>query len=169
MTYDAILQMKKMLGNLDKWLDSAAAHAQKKPFDPNVLLSCRLAPDQFSFVRQIQSACDTAKFAAARLTGKEAPKHPDDEATIDALHARVRSVITWLDGLTAKDFEGAETRVITNPRWEGKVMSGADYFREHSMPNFYFHLVHTYAILRHNGVELGKRDYLGPLTMKAAS
>jgi hypothetical protein len=169
MTYDAILQMKKMLGNLDKWLDSAAAYAQKKPFDANVLLSCRLAPDQFPFVRQVQSACDTAKFAAARLSGKEAPKHPDDETTIDALHARVRSVIAWLDGFTAKDFEGAETRTITNPRWEGKVMSGADYFREHSTPNFYFHVTHAYAILRHNGVDLGKRDYLGPLSLRPAS
>jgi hypothetical protein len=165
MIYETVLQMKKMLLHLDKWLDAASAHAQKKPFDANNLLGARLAPDQFSFVRQVQAAADTVKFAAARLSGKEPPKHEDNEQTVDALHARLRSTLEWLDGLSAKDFEGAETRTITNPRWEGKVMRGAEYFREHSVPNFYFHLVHAYAILRHNGVDIGKRDYLGPLTM----
>jgi len=167
MIYQSIKQMKKMLGQLDTWLDKTTEYAKKKSFDANTLLAYRLAPDQFAFVRQVQSSCDTAKLAAARLTGKEAPKHADDEQTIDALHARVRSVITWLDGFTAKDFEGAEKRVVTNPRWEGKVMSGEDYFQEHAVPNFYFHLVHTFAILRHNGVEIGKLDYLGKLSLKS--
>ena len=168
MIYDAILQMKKMLGQLDKWLEAATAFSQKKSFDPNTLLGARLAPDQFPLVRQVQSTCDTAKFAAARLSGKEPPKHEDNEATIEALHARIHAVIAWLDGFAAKDFEGAETRVVTNPRWEGKVMHGADYFNEHSVPNFYFHLVHTYAILRHNGVDVGKRDYLGTMSLRSA-
>jgi hypothetical protein len=159
-------QMKKQLGQLDKWLDSAAAFAQKKSFDPNLFLGFRLAPDQFAFARQVQSACDTLKLAAARLSGKEAPVHPDTEQTLDELHARVRSVIAYLDGFSAKDFEGAATRVITQPRWEGKVMTGADYFLEHALPNFYFHLTHSFAILRHNGVEIGKRDYLGALTQR---
>jgi uncharacterized protein len=167
MIYDSIRQMKRMLTNTEKWLDAATAFAQKKSFDPNVFLTFRLAPDQFAFVRQVQSSCDTAKFAAARLTGKEPPKHADDEQTIDALKARIRSTVSWLEGITAKDFEGAETRVITNPRWEGKVMSGADYFHEHAIPNFYFHVTHTFAILRHNGVDIGKKDYLGALTMKS--
>jgi hypothetical protein len=167
MYFETIQQMKKMLGQLDKWLDAAAAFAQKKSFDPNVFVGLRLAPDQFPFARQVQSACDTVKLAAARLAGKAPPAHPDTEQTLDELHARVRSVIAYLDGFTAKDFEGAATRVITQPRWEGKVMTGADYFMEHAVPNFFFHLTHAYAILRHNGVEVGKRDYLGALSLRA--
>lgn len=101
-----------------------------------------------------------------RLTGKDAPAHPDTEKTVDELHARVRAVLGWLDTVTEADFTGAATRVITHPRWEGKSMTGADYFREHGLPNFYFHVTHTYALLRHHGVALGKRDYLGPLTLR---
>jgi hypothetical protein len=167
MLYQSIRQMNKLLGQLDTWLVKTTEYAQKKSFDANTLLVFRLAPDQFPFVRQVQSSCDHAKFAAARLTGKEAPKHADDEQTIEALHARIRSVRTWLDGFNAADFEGAEKRVITYPRWEGKVMSGDDYFREHAQPNFFFHFTHAFAILRHNGVDIGKKDYLGPLSLRA--
>lgn len=166
MFYETVVEMKKLLGQMDKWLEAAEAHAQAKKFDSKVYMTLRLAPDQFAFARQVQTACDTAKLVAARLTGKEAPAHPDAEQTIDELHARVRSVITYLDGFTAQDFQGAATRVITQPRWEGKIMSGADYFMEHGVPNFFFHLTHSYAILRHNGVSLGKRDYLGPLSQR---
>jgi hypothetical protein len=167
MYFEAFGQMKKMLGQLDKWLDAAAALAKEKSFDSNVFLDLRLAPDQFAFVRQVQVACDTAKHAASRLTGKEAPNHPDTEKTLDELHARVRSAIAYLDGFKAADFAGAATRVVTQPRWEGKTMTGADYFLEHALPNFFFHTTHAFAILRHNGVNLGKRDYLGALTQKA--
>jgi hypothetical protein len=160
-------QMKKQLGQLDKWLDAAAANAKTRSFDPNVFLTLRLAPDQFAFARQVQTACDTAKLAASRLGGKEAPSHPDTEQTLDELHTRVRSVIAYLETFSAKDFEGAATRVVTQPRWEGKVMSGHDYFVEHAVPNFYFHLAHSYAILRENGVDIGKRDYLGTLSLRA--
>jgi len=104
--------------------------------------------------------------AAARLAGKEAPKHADTEQTVDELRLRLRAVVSYLDGFTAKDFEGAATRVITQPRWEGKVMTGADYFIEHAQPNFFFHIAHAYAILRHNGVSVGKRDYLGALSQR---
>jgi hypothetical protein len=166
MYYQTIRQMKKMLGQLDKWLEAAAAFAQAKSFEPSVFLGLRLAPDQFAFARQVQVTCDTAKLAAARLAGKEAPAHPDTETTLDELRARVRTVIAYLDGFTAKDFEGAATRTITQPRWEGKVMTGADYFVEHAVPNFFFHATTTYAILRHNGVSIGKRDYLGALTLR---
>jgi len=168
MIYQSIVQMKKMLGQLDTWLTKTSEFAQKKSFDANTLLAARLAPDQFPFVRQVQNSCDTAKLAVARLTGKEAPKHADDEQTIEALHARIHSVTAWLDGVSAKDFEGAAKRIITNPRWEGKVMSGEDYFLEHAVPNFYFHLAHAFAILRHNGVDIGKKDYLGQLSLKSA-
>src|SRR5450432_337477 len=166
MYFAAITQMKKMLGQLDKCLEKAAAFAQTKKFDTNVYLSLRLAPDQFAFARQVQTACDTAKLVAARLTGTEAPAHPDTEQSLDELRTRVAKVIAYLDGFSAKDFEGAATRVITQPRWEGKVMTGADYFIEHVQPNFFFHINHCYAILRHNGVPVGKRDYLGTLSQR---
>jgi hypothetical protein len=160
-------QMKKMLGQLDKCLEAAGAYAQAKSFDPSLFLAFRLAPDQFAFARQVQICCDTAKTAASRLTGKDAPQQPDTEKTLDELRARVHAVTGYLDGLTAADFEGAATRVVTQPRWEGKVMTGADYFLEHAVPNFFFHLSHAYAIMRHNGVPLGKRDYLGSLSLRA--
>jgi hypothetical protein len=166
MYFEMIGQMKKVLGQLEKWLEAANAHAAAKSFDPNVFLGLRLAPDQFALARQVQTTCDTAKLAAARLTGKEAPKHPDTEQTLDELRARAKSVVEYLDTFTAADFAGADTRQVTQPRWEGKFMLGADYFREHALPNFYFHSSHVYAILRHNGVSLGKRDFLGPMSMR---
>ena len=166
MIFQTLSQMKKILGNLDKWLDAATAYAKERSFDPNVLLTLRLAPDQFAFVRQVQSSCDTLKLATARLAGKTPPSHPDTEQTIDELHARIRSVLAYVNELGEKDFEGGATRTIANPRWEGKVMTGSDYFLEHALPNFFFHVSHAYAILRHNGVALGKRDYLGPLSLR---
>ena len=165
MYFETFGQFKKTLAQLDKWLEAAAAHATAKSFDPSVFLSLRLAPDQFAFARQVQVACDTAKLAASRLSGKDAPKHADDEKTIEELRARVQSVLEYLNGFSATDFEGAATRQVTQPRWEGKYMLGADYFREHALPNFFFHTTHAYAILRHSGVSLGKKDFLGPLSM----
>lgn len=166
MYFETFSEFKRILGHLDAWLEAATAYARSKSFDPNVLISARLAPDQFALVRQVQTACDTAKLAAARLSGKEAPKHADNEQTIDELRARVSSVLGYLNGFSAKDFEGAATRLVTQPRWEGKSMTGADYFIEHAIPNFFFHTVHVYAILRHNGVSLGKSDYLGKLSLR---
>jgi hypothetical protein len=166
MFYPFHRQMKKMLGQLETWLGAATDHAKARGFDPNVLVEARLAPDQFPFVRQVQAACDTAKLATARLTAKDAPSHPDTETTLDELRARIRGVITYLEGISEADYAGAATRVITTPRWEGKVMSGADYFMEHAVPNFFFHVTHAYALLRHNGVPLGKRDYLGAQTRR---
>lgn len=163
---ETIRQMNKLLGQVSKWLEAAAAHAEAKKFDPNVLLMSRLAPDQFPLVKQVQTACDTAKLVAARLSGKQAPAHPDTEQTVAELQARIQAVRGYLDTFAASDFDGAAARAISTPRWEGKVMSGADYFLEHGMPNFYFHVTHTYAILRHNGVALGKKDYLGPINLR---
>lgn len=168
MIYESVKQMQKELGQLQKWLDTAAAYATEKKFDVNVLAGSRLAPDQFPLSRQIQTACDTVKFALARVAGKEMPSIPDEEKTIDDLKARVKKTIALVDGVSAKDFEGAADRVVVNPRWEGKVMNAKDYFLEHVTPNFYFHLAHTYAILRHNGVSIGKKDYLGELSLKDA-
>jgi len=159
-------QWKKMRGQLDKWLTTATTYATEKKFDPNLFLQFRLAPDQFPLVRQVQAACDTAKLAASRLSGKDAPTHEDKEQTLAELHARVQSVIAYLDGFTEKDFAEAASKSITQPRWEGKTMTGHDYFLEHAMPNFFFHLTTAYALLRHNGVVVGKRDYLGTLTQR---
>jgi uncharacterized protein len=159
-----VLEMKKVLKNIDGWLAKADAYAQAKKFEPSVLLQSRLAPDMFPLVRQIQSTCDTAKFAAARLTGKEAPAHPDTETTAAELSARIASVVAFLDTITEADFAGVADRKVSLPRWEGKVMTAVDYFAEHAIPNFFFHATTTYAILRHNGVDVGKRDYLGALT-----
>ena len=167
MYHETFGQLKKQLRQLDQWIGTAAAFAETKKFEPNSILGFRLAPDQFAFARQVQVACDTAKLAASRLTGKDAPSHPDTEQTLEELQHRVRAVVAYLDGFTAADFAGAATRVVTQPRWEGKVMTGADYFLEHAVPNFFFHLTHAYAILRHVGVPLGKRDYLGALTLRA--
>jgi hypothetical protein len=166
MYYESFLQMKKTLGQMLTWLDKAEAFAKEKSFDANLFVGFRLAPDQLSFARQIQIACDTVKLGASRLTGKEAPSQADTEQTLEELRARVQSVISYLDGYEEKDFEGTSTRTVTQPRWEGKIMTGKDYFFEHVQPNFFFHAAHTYAILRHNGVPVGKRDYLGTLSQR---
>ncbi len=167
MYFEIVRQMRKQLAQLDVWFDAAAAAAKTRSFNPDMFLECRLAPDQFAFARQVQIACDTAKLATSRLSGRDAPTHADTEKTLDELRTRVHDVIAYLDGFTAKDFAEAASRSITQPRWEGKTLSGADYFVEHAVPNFYFHLSHVYAILRSNGVGLGKRDYLGALSFRA--
>ncbi len=166
MFIELVHQMKKQLGQMDKWLETASTHAKAKSFDPTVFVGLRLAPDQLPFAKQVQIACDTAKLSVSRLTGKEAPVHADTEVSLEELSTRVKSVVAYLDGFSAKDFEGSATREVTQPRWKGSVMSGADYFIEHAVPNFFFHLAHAYAILRHNGVSLGKKDYLGELSMR---
>jgi hypothetical protein len=161
-----VLEMKKLLGQISGWLDKAAAHAQAKKFDVNTLLQARLAPDQFPLVRQFQAVCDQAKYAAGRTTGKEIPAHPDTEQTVDEIKARVASVIAYLDTFTKNDFETIGSRTVTTPRWEGKSMTATDYLVEHAMPNVFFHITTAYAILRHNGVDVGKRDFLGQLSFR---
>jgi hypothetical protein len=162
----AIAQPKKMLENLDRWLEAGVAFAKKKSFDPNVLLSARLAPDQYPLVRQVQSACDSAKLGASRLLAKEAPKHPDTEQTMDEARARIRTCTDYLSSLTPNDFAGADERWIALPFLENKVIRGDHYLLEWAQPNLYFHVTTAYAILRHNGVDLGKRDFVGSLTLK---
>ena len=159
--YATLLEMKKLLGNMSGWIEKAEAHASAKGFDPNTLLQARLAPDMFSLVGQFQNACDNAKYAAAFTTGKEPPSHPDTEKTFAEVRARIATVIDYLGTFSERDFEGADGRMVRRPRWEGKGLTGTDYFLEQAMPNFFFHLTMAYAILRHNGVDLGKRDYLG--------
>jgi uncharacterized protein len=158
-----ITQFSKMLLNMSAFLDKGAQHAATKKCEVEVLLRAHLAPDQFNLTKQVQVACDTAKLAAARLAGKEAPSHPDTEKTLPELKTRIESVLGYLATFTEKDFAGAEARRITTPRWEGKSLSGAEYAIQHAMPNFYFHLTTAYDILRHNGVDVGKKDFLGAL------
>lgn len=162
-----LAQMKKQLLQVGLWLDKAEELAKAKKFDPNTLLEARLAPDQFPLVRQVQATCDAVKLGMARVTGKDAPSHPDTEKTVDELRARIKATVAFLDTLTEKDFAEAATRVISTPRWEGKTMTGESYVLGHMLPNFYFHLTTVYALLRHNGVDVGKRDYLGQLTWRA--
>jgi len=164
-----IPQMTKMLDNLSACLDKAVASAEARGFDAQVLLTARLAPDQYPLTRQLQGAADAAKFAGARLTGKDAPVHPDTETTIDELRARLKTAADFLRGLTAADFEGAADRDIALPFIPGMVLRGTDYFNELALPNFYFHATTAYAILRHNGVDVGKRDFIGSLNLHELS
>lgn len=164
--YDACVpQLSKMLSNLSNWLDEAEQVAKSKRFEPSVLLAARLAPDQYPLLRQIQASCDTAKFTLARLSGKTPPTHPDTEQTWEEIRARVAAVIEYLNTFEAKDFDGAEQRVIPLPFLPGKALKAGDYLNEMALPNFYFHLNIAYAILRHNGVPLGKTTYVGSLNL----
>ncbi len=164
MLYDiTVPQFSKMLRNLSAILDKGAQHAEAKKYDVDVLLHSRLAPDQFPLLRQIQIACDTAKNGAARLTGKDAPVYDDQEKTLAELQTRIELTLKYLESLSRADFEGAETRRVTQPRWAGKTLSGQEFAIEHMIPNLFFHVTTAYAILRHNGVDVGKRDYLGPM------
>ena len=152
----------RMLSNLSVWLDKAEAHALAKKFEPSVYLELRLAPDMLAFKTQIQIACDAAKFAVARLAGVEAPKFEDNEASLADLRRRARATIEFVQSVTPQQFNGAEERDIVIPRRQESVtMKGEAYLKFYALPNFYFHLTTTYALLRHNGVELGKSDFLG--------
>ncbi len=161
----SVTQFKKVLNNLSSILVKAEAFAETKKFETSVLAQARLAPDQFNFTRQIQIACDTAKLGVSRMTGKEAPTHADEEKTFAELKARITSTIAYLDTITAKDFAEAGSKKITHQRWDG-YLSGEDFAIQHMIPNFYFHVTTAYAILRHNGVDLGKKDFLGPMPFK---
>jgi hypothetical protein len=162
--YDATVPVfTKLLHQVEHWLDKALASADQRKFDPEILLAARLAPDQFPLLRQVQSACDQAKFTVAKLTGKEPPAHPDTEKTIPELRARLHTVLDYLATFKREDFEGAEDRACSYTWMQGKAMRGGDYLDHMALPNLHFHLTMTYAILRHNGVLLGKLDYLGSL------
>jgi hypothetical protein len=156
----SVPQFKNTLSNMERWLARAVAHAEQKKFDPVVFLTARLAPDQFAFAHQVGTACDTAKFTCARLTGKDAPRHADDQKTIEELRERIASVKGYLDTFSSADFEGAAERTIKPPPLHGKVLPGFSYLLEMQLPNFYFHATTVYQILRHNGVALGKDDFL---------
>ena len=154
----------RMLGNLLDWLDKAEAHAAAKKFDAAVLLGMRLAPDMLPFAKQIQIACDAAKFGVSRLAGVEAPKFEDTEATLEELRERVRKTIAYVKSVPAAQIDGTEDKDVNVPRRDGTItLKGEPYLKHYVLPNFYFHVTTAYALLRHNGVQLGKGDYLGAL------
>jgi hypothetical protein len=152
----------RMLGNLGVWLDKAEAHAKAKKFDTSVYLSARLAPDMLPFTNQIQIACDGAKFGVARLSGVEAPKFSDNESSFAELRERVAKTLAFVQSVPAASIDGTEDKEITVPRRDAPlVLKGEAYLKHFVLPNLYFHLTTAYALLRHNGVELGKMDFLG--------
>jgi len=157
-----VTTFKAMLGSLDRILSKAEAHAEARQFDPANLLSARLFPDMLDFTRQVQIACDLAKSGAARLAGIDPPKHEDTETTFAELHARIAKVIAFIASVdrTAVDASG-ERSIVVPLRDSTMEFKGSDYVNQWVLPNFYFHYSHAYALLRHNGVELGKRDFLG--------
>ncbi|MGI2120396.1 DUF1993 domain-containing protein [Shewanella oncorhynchi] len=170
MLYDlTVVQFSKMLKNLSVILEKGECFANLKKVDMAVLLNSRLAPDQFNLIRQVQIACDTAKIGVARLTDNldTVPKHDDSETTLAELQARISSVLAYLVTFKADDFANAATIHVSQPRWEGKYLTGYEFAIEHAIPNIYFHVTTAYAILRHNGVEIGKKDYLGAMPYKS--
>ena len=153
---------KRQLGALLNWLDKAEAHATARKFDPNNYLQLRLAPDMLPFVSQIRIASDAAKGCVARLAGVEPPKFEDNEATLDELRQRIRKTIDYVKSVPAEAIDGSEDRDITIPmRTREAYRFKGEYFLKHwALPNFFFHCTMAYALLRHNGVELGKPDFL---------
>jgi hypothetical protein len=150
------------LGNLAAILDKAQAHCDARKIDPLVLTGFRLYPDMFPFSRQVQIACDTAKGALARLAGVEIPKHEDAERTFAELKARIARTLDFVGSIKAERIDGTEDReIVLQMRSGERRYTGLQYLLGHAVPNFYFHVTTAYDILRHNGVELGKQDYLG--------
>jgi hypothetical protein len=163
--YDfSIPPLVRGLTNLSAILDKAIAHAAAKKFDPIVLAQARLYPDMHPLSRQVQITCDTAKGAAARLAGIENPKHEDNETTLAELKQRVAKTLDFLKTVKAEQLKGAENRAIEikfpNGTWKFTALA---YLNDFVLPNFYFHESMTYALLRHNGVEIGKGDFLGEI------
>ena len=155
------------LNALSANLDKAAAFATAKKIDSAVLVNARLAPDMFPLSRQIQIATDQAKNGSARLAGVEAPKYEDNETTIDQLKARITKTLAYIKTLDARQIDGAADREINFPVGPNKgQMKGGDYLNHFVLPNFYFHITTAYDILRHCGVEVGKRDFLGSIPLK---
>jgi hypothetical protein len=157
-----IAPLSRMLTNLDTVITKAEQYAEKNGIEPATLIQARLFPNMLPMVFQIRIATDTAKGAAARLSGSAVPKWPDDEETFADVHARIRKAIDFLATFKPKQFDGAEKRNIELKLGPREVkFKGTDYITGFVIPNFYFHVTTAYAILRHNGVDVGKKDYLG--------
>jgi hypothetical protein len=150
---------------LDDCLQKAERHAQAKNFDVSILLHSRLAPDMKDFIYQIQSACDYIKAAAAWLSGRTPPRHEDTEKTIDEVRARVRKTADFVESIQTADYADASSRKISLSWAPSKVIGGEDYLLQVTIPNTFFHICMAYAILRHNGVDVGKMDFLGSINL----
>jgi len=152
----------RMLGNLSTILDKAAAHAEAKKIDPSIFINARLTPDMFPLSRQVQIATDMVKGCAARLAGIEVPSYEDKESTFAELQARIAKTTAFLDSVSAAQIDGSEERPIT-VKFGSRELNflGQAYLFDFVIPNFHFHLTTTYALLRHHGVEIGKKDYTG--------
>jgi len=151
-----------ILKNLSAILDKAQAYADARKIDPTVLTSSRLYPDMFTLARQVQTACDTAKGAVARLAGIEIPKYEDTEQTLAELKARITKTIDFIGTVKAAQIDGSEDKpIVLKIRGQDVNYTGMQYLLGFAHPNFYFHVTTAYDILRHNGVEIGKRDYIG--------
>ena len=162
--YDTSIPLfKQMLGGLSHVLATAAAHAEAKKIDPSALLQARLFPDMFTLLRQVQVACDFAKSVSARLAGVDVPSFEDKEASFADLQARISKTVAFMDGLSAAQFDGSATREIVTQAGtpKEKRFTGQSYLLTYGLPHFFFHTTTAYAILRSNGVEVGKKDYLG--------
>jgi len=158
----AVPPFARVLSNLATILEKTLAHCESKKIDPAVLVNARLFPDMFPLLRQVQIASDSAKGGAARLAGLEPPAFEDNEATIAELIDRLRRTVAFLDTLREEQFAGAEDRTVTwKTRTTSRSMPGLPYLLTHVTPNVYFHVTTAYNILRHNGVEIGKQDFLG--------
>ena len=151
-----------MLRNLSALIDKAEAHCAAKKIDPSALTTYRLYPDMFPFTRQVQIACDSAKGAVARLAGVEIPKFEDTEQTFPELKARIAKTLDFIESVGAAKIDGSEDKEIVLAMRSGeRRFKGMQFLLGHAYPNFYFHVTTAYAILRHNGVEIGKRDFIG--------
>ena len=155
----------RTLTNLRAVLEKAAAHAEARKIDPSVLVNARLYPDMFPLSRQVQIATDNAKGAASRLAGKEPPKYEDNESTFPELVARIDKTIALLETFKPEHIDGSEDKTITLPMHDRTLtFKGMPYLLDYVLPNIYFHVTIAYAILRHNGVEIGKKDFLGKIS-----
>ena len=152
----------RMLTNLSAILEKAGAHAEAKKFDPSVLLNARLAPDMLPLSVQVGIACDTAKGAAARLAGIDIPSHPDNQTTLAELRERIAKTIAFVQSVKAEQIDGSEEKDVVLKMRQGDLQfKGQQYLLGFAMPNFYFHVTTAYALLRHNGLDIGKQDFLG--------
>ena len=169
MYYEVIAQCAQSLKNLEACLDKAEQYAAARKFDVGVLMTSRLAPDMHDLIYQVQSACDYVKAAAAWLSRQTPPRHEDTEKTIDELRSRIRKTVAFAQSVKKSDYAGASERKV-KLSWAppGTVIGGEDYLLQVAIPNIYFHITTAYAILRHNGVDIGKRDFLGPINFVAA-
>jgi hypothetical protein len=165
--YDLIVpQFTMTLNSLKNILTKAQAYAETKKIEPTVLLNTRLAPDQFPLGRQIQIACDTAKNCVSKLAAIDNPVHEDKEQSLDEFMKRIDKTILFLQTVKPDQFKNYEAQKITSPHRPGKAIDGKSFLVQHAIPNLYFHVTTAYSILRANGVDLGKKDYLGPVNWK---